>query len=605
MNLDLRDHISKQIISFGNAKEMGDILEFLVSMNFKVYNESGVRECARSNDTKGYNAFRTKCGVSNTKDFVRTSTKYPTMSYGDVMGIIKNKKYSKIENPDFDPYGEEDWGWKIEESFDGGVNLDLRDYISTQSISYSNWKEMRDIFNVLLDLKFTIYNVMGIRKEIECGCMTQSYNSFTNDVRHYDFCRSSLKDGTLTYDEFMKIIGSKKIKKIENPVEDPYGEEDWGWKIEESFGDDAKEKFIVRILSPADLDIIMMFLQDRGYTWADGDSLTSSLYASGIFRIKVGECLRVGAMYCENNKKPKIVKKGQFDFYTEHKDDYLGFHFTDSQDFIKMFVDKKYKRIEQPDIDPFGEEDWGWKIEENVEYEETIMFKDLYNIFDDYDAMIRYLNEFENNKRVYFIGEDGIYYKDDIKGSSWRVVEYISTSDIKRVLVKMSNGQTGNAIGLTYLDPTTLYRKYKKIEKPEIDPYGEENWGFVEIKESFEDNPEEFEVGDEVVLNGDVRIGASFTRRFKGEIGTITKTNDMGSVARTDMYNDKFGAGSDCRYYHGKIYRVKYLTQDNIGDNYWALYWVSPWNMTKVEDKIKPQIKWYNKGRFENFKYKL
>lgn len=43
----------------------------------------------------------------------------------------------------------------------------------------------------------------------------------------------------------------------------------------------------------------------------------------------------------------------------------------------------------------------------------------------------------------------------------------------------MDNTQSGTAIGLIYLDPISIdLKKYKRIRKPEIDPYDEEDWGY-------------------------------------------------------------------------------------------------------------------------------
>jgi len=49
----------------------------------------------------------------------------------------------------------------------------------------------------------------------------------------------------------------------------------------------------------------------------------------------------------------------------------------------------------------------------------------------------------------------------------------------------MNNYENGNAAGLIYFDPIVNIsgKKIKKIEKPDLDPYGEEDWGY-EIDEA-------------------------------------------------------------------------------------------------------------------------
>lgn len=130
--------------------------------------------------------------------------------------------------------------------------------------------------------------------------------------------------------------------------------------------------------------------------------------------------------------------------------------------------------------------------------------------------------------------------------------------------------------------------KIKRILKPDIDPFGEEDWGYEIVESNGGNIIPTFEIGDIVEVNGIVG-----SRNFKGETGEITKINLNGGVNRGDMKLDGVGNSKDRKYYYGAVY---YISSDDIN------YWVSPWNMTKMHDnqiKNKDRIRWYKNGKLE------
>lgn len=177
----------------------------------------------------------------------------------------------------------------------------------------------------------------------------------------------------------------------------------------------------------------------------------------------------------------------EYENYTGHneKDCEEGRAWSTDNHYSKYyrFLVHNKKRIENPELDPYGEEDWGYEdIKESKNQETRIMFKDLLmsSFGGDYDIMIDWLNDNWKRKHVYFIDRDNSVYKNS---DSWWVVDYYSeTKSHDCVNVSMTNGQCGHASGLIYLDEIELPKnKFKRIENLELDPYGEEDWGFEEI----------------------------------------------------------------------------------------------------------------------------
>jgi hypothetical protein len=107
---------------------------------------------------------------------------------------------------------------------------DLIDILRKSAILYNSHSEMVTITKELLRLGETTYRTV---EYLENHPLEFNYYYF---VEEYCFVRSEDKYYKskliqLSFYDFMKLV-SKKIKKIKHP-DDPYDEEDWGWKFEE------------------------------------------------------------------------------------------------------------------------------------------------------------------------------------------------------------------------------------------------------------------------------------------------------------------------------------------------------------------------------------
>ena len=120
----------------------------------------------------------------------------------------------------------------------------------------------------------------------------------------------------------------------------------------------------------------------------------------------------------------------------------------------------------------------------------------------------------------------------------------------------------------------------KKIKKPEIDPFEEENWGYE--KELNESSKFDFEVGERVSL-----IGTGDGKKLDGISGIIVVKNRKYSKIETNM--DENGLTSNY-YYYGTHYGIQFDEPMHLYNIDW---FVSPFNIinSQTRKKIKkPEI---------------
>lgn len=121
-------------------------------------------------------------------------------------------------------------------------------------------------------------------------------------------------------------------------------------------------------------------------------------------------------------------------------------------------------------------------IKESNEYNEKIIFSKFIHLFKgDYFKMISWLNMYCQKKKVIYIGSDGEYIDSNFIVENYSKAHIINNVNF-RVKVTMVDGRHGEATGLVYKEKIFLPDiKVKKIIKPEIDPFNEEDWGYEEI----------------------------------------------------------------------------------------------------------------------------
>jgi len=255
---------------------------------------------------------------------------------------------------------------------------------------------------------------------------------------------------------FGEIFDSRKARK-QNLEEDPWDEENWGFLDESNNFDSFKhifdttpDEFCVKFSDPISYKNFLAFLEDEGFLWGGSLGRPTSLnywYEDCIFKF-------VGV---EKSKK---------------------YVWNNEMDTIVTFDDNIKKRKLNLENDPWGEEDWGY-VEE------------------------RMINE---NKEEYIIGdvvklggEVDSYKLENITGTIHRIIERCGGIHINSDIHGNIKGfYTGLAYFIKEIDwwvspyniigPKTDIKRKHNLED---DPWGEENWGWEEIKES--DNFDSFE----------------------------------------------------------------------------------------------------------------
>lgn len=156
----------------------------------------------------------------------------------------------------------------------------------------------------------------------------------------------------------------------------------------------------------------------------------------------------------------------------------------EAEDFLKMDI-KKFKKIENPDIDPYGEEDWGYEeVKENIILKYNNYIKEsksrtidkfkLVNLNSlipilGMNEFVKYMNEKVVGKMVQFYNrKDGRNIKKEriCNGAYWL--------EDKRELFIIGNKKE---YCVNIFRPFGYYVEYSPSKNLELDPYGEEDWG--------------------------------------------------------------------------------------------------------------------------------
>ena len=353
-----------------------------------------------------------------------------------------SKKRIKKKMPDIDPYDEEDWGY-IQEKLDKkifkiGDKVKLSQYFidkykvpnSIESFAFRKASSFGTIINILGQFSYPIL-VDWDNKERETYAETE--------LEYYD----------------------DKRTKIKRPDIDPYDEEDWGY-VQESINPESRFKEMSAILfnNKSEHDSLMIELEKDGYVWADGKQTPPT---------------QKNHFFDYNNrviylKKNGIISCSRLSFYEENDE------FKNKYTLIKYNIDKKYKKITHPDIDPFDEEDWGY-VQENLDEKlNSLTLMGVYRKFDGgREKVLNYLKKELCGNLVEFT-----YYGEEILIGK-KVVSVVDDIEFPSHFIFVCDGKNYTKVDL---EKEIIYfpsgKKYKKITHPDIDPFDEEDWGYVQ-----------------------------------------------------------------------------------------------------------------------------
>lgn len=279
---------------------------------------------------------------------------------------IKSVKKRK-RNLEEDPWGEENWGYVQESLSIGGFHIGQKVSLKEEYIGKIDEHDHRTF-----DIKYIRYNV-GTIVDISRGekkyPISVDWGGGNDDI--------SYKISELN------ILDDKKIKKLKNLDDDPWGEEDWGYavsdeEINEKILSQYTDEQVIKILKKKSDKIICEF-QKSPDIWKDifwyffyhtSDYLSVYIESkkNGDFRFvltdeRMFSLRRMKSVFdlSDSDKRTNIFTK----FFSDVND---LLNFTDDCGLNTRKVLKKNKIIQKKKLnfedDPWGEENWGYVQEE-------------------------------------------------------------------------------------------------------------------------------------------------------------------------------------------------------------------------------------------------
>ena len=354
-------------------------------------------------------------------------------------------------------------------------SLGVRGFI----IKYNNVEEALEIANILSEYDYEVYEYDYIYKDAPHWDCFIPFN-YDDDDLDYDFClarysyfKDKYKDKIIDYDEFLNRIGHKKRKKLEKPELDPFGEEHWGYIQESLTIDDFQVGDRVKI---NELGVKNMHNNFLGIT-ADE---YSKIRSNGIV---------IEILFYDNRL-------------------YIEWENEDSSSYPVKYVEKiDYKKRRNPNIDPFNEENWGY-VQEKKEDIYILVTPKFYEYCDRYKWSMRSFvgKVFKVEGESNFKNMD-VYMLDKYDKNNWN--QTVEFSHYGSYAIPCDCAEIVN--------PNSI-KKIKKLEKPEIDPFGEENWGYVQESLNYYD----LKVGDRVKADDSSVLPST---KLSGE-GTVVRLDD-------------------------------------------------------------------------------
>ena len=202
----------------------------------------------------------------------------------------------------------------------------------------------------------------------------------------------------------------------------------------------------VKVSRRTDNTILMSALSELGYRWRSGSLISvdnwDSLYT-------------IICIYFDK----KYITKGTYFYFSRYD-------FSDLCGIVK-------KKIRKPEEDPFDEENWGYIQEslKNINILKRVKKRTCVLIENskDHNEFMRVLEDFG-----YLWGSDFRPTTDSFRFDYPIIVLY---PNMKIYKSNVKHEEMEESIIYNFSD---FFRNRKKIENPEVDPFGEENWGYIQ-----------------------------------------------------------------------------------------------------------------------------
>jgi len=110
------------------------------------------------------------------------------------------------------------------------------------------------------------------------------------------------------------------------------------------------DNLIVKVNNIEEYQTLMNYLDKLGYHWGDNKLASSKDYFNQDYAKGPGYCVRI------SSSDRNDLGYSDLNFYKSSTfSDYIIIDFKD------LNLDKNFKRVERPDVDPFNEDDWGYE----------------------------------------------------------------------------------------------------------------------------------------------------------------------------------------------------------------------------------------------------
>jgi len=378
------------------------------------------------------------------------------------------------------------------------------------AILYSNENDAVDTFKILERYNYKIYSgnlnangkinidkIKMLSKEWECIIYSDNNDSFSFALKaHYTF---QYLDHITVRELLKRSMNIDKYKKIKNTDLDPYDEENWGWEIDESNEEKIKLKdlrnVIIRIHSRLNYDILMKKMRELGIRWSGGELCGEE---DPYFDNYPDFCIRI-------NEKGEVNYCGF--------NEYVSMGALKNNKFINDYdIIGNIKRIENPDVDPYGEDDWGWEKkfekyninESNKHPNIHFTLKRLYTV-SLIDEDVDFIGFMDHLKKLFF--EDKKFYLwmsnkeliiDDEEYPTFSIITRTDTLPHQKSLIGFDMMPFGFDFVMRFNDGKKVVinsekfgdysiSNYERKFMLDVDPYGEEEWEdtYESVKDEF------------------------------------------------------------------------------------------------------------------------
>jgi len=246
-----------------------------------------------------------------------------------------------------DPWGEENWGWEEVKENNNYKGFNIGDEVFVHGhMSNIHFTGQKGTVIKIFDYSDRI--LVKFPERFDDNLHDGNGDDETNSSYYIDYELLTLADNkkrrrkqNLKDDPWDEEYWGWEFKRKTNPDDDPWNEEDWGWEeVSESNKFDNLIDYYIPFKTKEEMITIAKKLDELEYIVANYREVIVGVGFDNpghkVYCYHKGKFMRATIDFANYNNKKKLSLE-----------DLIGF--------------KKGKRITNPDVDPWNEEDWGWE----------------------------------------------------------------------------------------------------------------------------------------------------------------------------------------------------------------------------------------------------